>query len=71
MAAAAAAFLRSLAVEPPIKPGTSDPYKPPKRGEFRPEEHIQLGVITQFVTTLVKAKDELSQPDTGMGIQTG
>jgi hypothetical protein len=47
VAAAAAAFLKTLAVEPPIKPGTPDPYQPPKPGELRPEEHIQLGVMTQ------------------------
>jgi arylsulfatase len=52
MAAAVGAFMKTLAIEPPIKPGAPDPYQPPKPGELRPEEHIQLGVITQFVTTL-------------------
>jgi hypothetical protein len=32
MAAAAGAFLKSLAIEPPIKPGTPDPYTPPEPG---------------------------------------
>ena len=71
MAAAAGAFLRTLVIEPPIKPGTPDPYQPPKPGELRPEEHLQLGVITQFVTTLVKAHQELPQPDHGMAPQRG
>jgi arylsulfatase A-like enzyme len=32
MAAAVLMFLRTLAIEPPIKPGTPDPYVPPKAG---------------------------------------
>jgi arylsulfatase len=71
MAAAAGVFLATLAKEPPIKPGTPDPYIPPKPGELRPEEHIQLGVITQFVTTLVKSHDELPQPHHGLDHPTG
>jgi len=71
MAAAAGVFLSTLAKEPPIKPGTPDPYTPPKPGELRPEEHIQLGVITQFVTTLVKSHDELPQPHHGLDHPTG
>jgi arylsulfatase len=66
MAAAAGVFLKTLAMEPPIKPGTPDPYTPPKPGELRPEEHIQLGMITQFVTTLVKSHDEAPQPSHGI-----
>jgi len=65
MAAAVGAFLKTLAAEPPIKPGTPDPYEPPKPGELRAEEHIQLGVITQFVTTLVRDVEEASPPHTG------
>lgn len=57
MAAAGMAFLTTLALEPPIKPGTPDPYTPPKPGEMRVEEHINLGPITQFVTSLVKSVD--------------
>ena len=34
VAAAAGAFLKTLVVEPPIKPGTPDPYVPPKPGEL-------------------------------------
>jgi hypothetical protein len=71
MAAAAGAFLQTLAVEPPIKPGTPDPYTPPGPGEMRAEEHIQLGVITQFVTTLVTEHAELPQPDPGIDHQSG
>jgi Sulfatase len=52
MAAAAAAFMKSLVMEPPIKPGAPDPYTPPKPGDLVPQEHLQLGAITQFVTTL-------------------
>jgi len=70
MAAAASAFLRSLTVEPPIKPGTPDPYTPPKPGEFRAEEHLQLGAITQFITTLTRTRTEL-QPDHGLDVQRG
>jgi hypothetical protein len=50
MAAAAGAFLKSLVAEPPIKPGTPDPYMPPRPGELRGEEHVQIGAITQYVT---------------------
>ena len=66
MAAAVAAFMKTLAIEPPIKPGAPDPYQPPKPGELRPEEHIQLGVITQFITTLVKSVDQPPPPLTGL-----
>jgi len=71
MAAAVAAFLKSFALEPPIKTGTPDPYRPPKPGELRVEEHIQLGVITQYVTTLVKAHKEAPPPDPGIQGNTG
>ncbi|MFC9355412.1 sulfatase-like hydrolase/transferase [Rhodococcus sp. NPDC057014] len=71
MAAAVGAFLGTLAVEPPIKPGTPDPYVPPRPGEMRPEEHLQLGVITQFVTTLVRSHEELPQPHSGLDHQSG
>ena len=52
MAAAAGAFLKSLVIEPPVKPGTPDPYTPPKPGQLVPQEHLQIGPIVQFVTTL-------------------
>jgi arylsulfatase len=71
MAAAAGAFLQSLAVEPPIKPGTPDPYQPPAPGERRVEEHLQIGPITQYVTTLVKAQVEGHQPQHGLHHQSG
>jgi hypothetical protein len=64
MAAAAGAFLQTLAAEPPIKPGTPDPYLPPEPGELRPQEHIELGVITKYVTTLVRE----AEPDPHPGI---
>ena len=58
-------------MEQPIKPGTPDPDLPPKPGEMRPEEHLQIGVITQYVTTLVKAQDEPTPPDHGIHHQAG
>jgi arylsulfatase len=63
MAAAAGAFMKTLVAEPPIKPGTPDPYTPPKPGDFRPESHLQIGAITQYVTTLARSHDELPDPD--------
>jgi hypothetical protein len=65
--AAAGAFLKSLAVEPPIKPGTPDPYTPPEPGEWGAETHLQIGPITQFVTSLVQTHDEL--PDAHHGLE--
>jgi hypothetical protein len=56
MAAAVGAFMKTLVAEPPIKPGTPDPYMPPKPGTYKPQTHLQLGVITQFVTTLVESQ---------------
>ena len=49
---AAGAFLKTLVIEPPIPPGTPDPYTPPKPGELVPQQHLQVGPITQYVTTL-------------------
>ena len=46
------ATIKTLALEPPIKPGTPDPYTPPAPGELVPHERLQIGPITQFVTTL-------------------
>jgi arylsulfatase len=71
MAVAAGAFLQSLAVEPPIKPGTPDPYLPPAPGERRVEEHLQIGPITQYVTTLVKAQVDAHEPQHGLHHQSG
>jgi arylsulfatase A-like enzyme len=71
MAAAAGAFLKTLVIEPPIKPGTPDPYLPPKPGELRPEEHLQIGVITQYVTSLTRTHEELPQPHHGLEHASG
>jgi arylsulfatase len=77
MAAAAGAFLKSLAIEPPIKPGTPDPYTPPKPGELVPQEHLQLGPITQYVTTLhhpnggPPANVRQHQPEHGLAHHSG
>ena len=48
----AAGFLRSLVVEPPIKPGIPDPYTPPGPGEMVPESYLQIGAMVQYVTSL-------------------
>jgi hypothetical protein len=66
MAAAAGAFLKTLVAEPPIKPGTPDPYTPPKPGELRPEEQVQIGPIIQYVTSLVREHDGVVEPDHGL-----
>jgi arylsulfatase len=71
MAAAAGAFLNSLTIEPPIKPGTPDPYTPPEPGELHVQEHIQIGPITQFITTLVRQQAEPPHPDPRMDHQSG
>jgi arylsulfatase len=42
----------SLVAEPPIKPGTPDPYTPPAAGDLQPETHLQIGAIIQYVTSL-------------------
>ena len=71
IAAAAGAFLESLASEPPIKPGTPDPYTPLKPGEMRAEEHLQIGPITQYVSSLVRTHDELPAPHPGLDQASG
>ena len=35
-----------------IKPGTPDPYTPPAPGQLVPQEHLQIGPIVQYITTL-------------------
>ena len=70
-AAVAGAFLKSPAVEPPIKPGTRDPYVPPKPGEIQIDEHLEIGPITHYVTTLHQQDGKnhngnAPQPDHGM-----
>ena len=71
MAAAAGAFLKTLAIEPPIRPGTPDPYIPPKPGEMRVEEQLQIGVITQYVNAFTKTHKEAPAQAHGIAIQTG
>lgn len=63
--------METLAIEPQIKPGTPDPYVPPKPGETRVEEHLQIGVITQYVTSLTRTLKESPAPEHGVAIQTG
>jgi arylsulfatase A-like enzyme len=71
MATAAGAFLKTLVAEPPIKAGTPDPYVPPKPGELRAEEHVQIGPIIQYVTSLVKTSDGAMEPDHGLHHASG
>jgi arylsulfatase len=66
MAAAVSAFLKTLAAEPPIKPGTPDPYALAEPGRLQPQEHIQVGPITQYISALVGTNDELPQPQHGL-----
>jgi arylsulfatase len=71
MAAAAGAFMKTLVIEPPIKPGTPDPYTPPKPGELQPVSHLQIGPITQYVTSLQETHAEMPDPHHGIEHQTG
>ena len=41
------------------------------KGELRIEEHVQLGVIIQYVTTLAKTHDQAPPPTTGFDGSTG
>jgi arylsulfatase len=52
MAIATVEFLKTLAIEPPIKPGTPDPYVPPKRGDWVVTDELQVGPITKYATVL-------------------
>ena len=52
VALAVAAFLKTLAVEAPIKPGTPDPYQPPDPSELEAREELQIGYLTQYVSEL-------------------
>jgi arylsulfatase len=71
VAPAVATFLMSFAIEPPIKPGTPDPYTPPAPGELQAQTRLQIGPITQYVTELVRTHDEMPQPSHGIEHQTG
>jgi hypothetical protein len=68
---AAGAFLKTLAMEPPNKRGTPESVLPPKPGEVRAEEHLQIGVVTQYVNSLTRTREEPPEPEHGVGIQTG
>lgn len=71
IAAAAGAFLLSLAIEPPIKPGTPDPYAPPAAGEWESQTSLQIGPITQYLTTLVQTHEDVQAPHHGLEHQSG
>jgi arylsulfatase len=66
MAAPAGALLKTLVAEPPIKPGAPDPYTPPKPGDLRPGEQVQIDPIIQYVTSLVREHDGVVEPDHGL-----
>jgi arylsulfatase A-like enzyme len=68
LAAAAGEFLLTLAVEPPIKPGTPDPYSPPAAGAWQSQTTLQIGPITQYVTTLVQPTEGAQPPQPHHGI---
>ena len=59
MAAAVAAFLKTLTVELPIRPGTPDPYVPPPPDELKVEQQLQIGYMTQYVTTLSRTLPQM------------
>jgi arylsulfatase len=71
IAAAAAAFLKSLTIEPPIKAGTPDPYSPPPAGGWHAEEALQIGPIIQYVTSLAQAQEEPPGPHSGLSHTAG
>ncbi|WP_346355384.1 arylsulfatase [Azotosporobacter soli] len=52
MLAASTAFFKTLALEPPIKPGTPDPYVPPRPSEIKVKEYTQLGLVTECVSMI-------------------
>ena len=49
------------------------PYTPPKPGDLRPSEHLQIGPITQYVTSLERANGdgEIPAPHHGVAHTTG
>ena len=71
VAAAAGAFLKSLVAEPPIKPGTPDPYTPPKPGELRPRHTCRSARSSQYITTLVQVARRAPDPGHGIEHQAG
>jgi arylsulfatase len=71
MAAAAGAFLKTLAAEPPIKSGTPDPYTPPGPGTLQAEEQLQLGAIIRYVSVLTRTHDQPPDPYHGVGHAAG
>ena len=71
MAAAAAAFLKTFTKELPIKPGTFDPYLPPSPDELQVEEHLQIGYMTQYVTSLSRTLPEMPEVSHGSCHQAG
>jgi hypothetical protein len=67
MAAALESFVQPLVIAPRIEPRVPGSYEPPGPGDTRPQENFQLGIITRFVTTIVKAGEQTSPPNTWPG----
>jgi hypothetical protein len=65
--AAAGAFLKTLAMEPPIKREHPIRTFHPSRAR----EHLQIGVITQYANSLTRTREEPPEPEHGVGIQIG
>ena len=70
VAAAAAAFLKTLVKKPPVKPGNPTRTCLPNPVSCVPT-HLQIGPIMQYVTTLVAEHDELPDPSHGIEHQAG
>jgi hypothetical protein len=45
--------------------------RPPEPGELRAEEHLQIGAITQYVTSLARTHNELADRHHGIDHQAG
>ncbi|HEY6428987.1 MAG TPA: sulfatase-like hydrolase/transferase, partial [Acidimicrobiales bacterium] len=71
IAAAVSAFLMTFATEPPIKEGTPDPYTPPKPGDWQAQSNLQIGPITEYVTSLMRTHDEVPHIHGGIEHQAG
>lgn len=68
MAAAAAAFLKTLAAEPRSSPA---PHPLPVPGLLQAEEHLQFGATIQYLTALTRSHDQPPDPHHGVGHSEG
>ena len=71
MAAATSAFLMSLAMEPPIKAGTPDPYTPPHPGEWQPRDPHPARADHPVRHVARQDPRRTQQPDHGLEHQAG